>query len=65
MDSASEEKYWRENHDKQPFVKPGHTYEHYMPRRTRPGMKVPKGIRTKNLRTLSPTSRPSSKSTNP
>ena len=31
MDSASEEKYWRENHDKQSFVKPGQTYEHYAP----------------------------------
>lgn len=31
MDSASEEKYWRENHYKQPFVKSGRTYEHYAP----------------------------------
>ncbi len=31
MDSSSEEKYWRENHDKQPFVKPGHTYADYAP----------------------------------
>ena len=28
---AEEEKYWREHHHKQPFVKPGHTYEHYAP----------------------------------
>jgi hypothetical protein len=28
---TEEEKHWREHHHKQPFVKPGHTYEHYAP----------------------------------
>ncbi len=31
MNSTTEETYWREQHEKQPFVKPGHTYEHYAP----------------------------------
>ncbi|HEY5074155.1 MAG TPA: hypothetical protein VII34_05610 [Pyrinomonadaceae bacterium] len=31
MNSKDEEDYWREHHHKQPFVKPGHTYEHYAP----------------------------------
>lgn len=31
MNSKDEENYWREHHHKQPFVKPGHTYEHYAP----------------------------------
>jgi hypothetical protein len=29
MKIKTEETYWREHHDKQPFVKPGHSYEHY------------------------------------
>ncbi len=29
--TTEEEKYWREQHEKQPFVKPGYTYEHYAP----------------------------------
>ena len=29
MNSKDEEKYWRENRHKQPFVKAGHSYEHY------------------------------------
>ena len=31
MEEKIEESYWREHHHKQPFVKPGHTYEHYAP----------------------------------
>lgn len=31
MDSKSEEKYWREHHQKLSSVKPGHSYEHYAP----------------------------------
>ena len=31
MDAKNEEKYWREHHEKQTSVKPGHTYEHYAP----------------------------------
>lgn len=31
MDPQAEEKHWRENHDKQPYAKPGRTYEHYAP----------------------------------
>jgi hypothetical protein len=31
MNSENEENYWRAHHYKQPFVKPGHTYEHYAP----------------------------------
>ena len=31
MNATSEEKYWREQHEKQSFVKPGYTYEHYAP----------------------------------
>jgi hypothetical protein len=27
--NTEEERYWREHHHQQPFVKPGHTYEHY------------------------------------
>ncbi|TMP98229.1 MAG: hypothetical protein E6L07_00930 [Verrucomicrobia bacterium] len=29
--TTEEEKYWREHHEKQPFVKPSYTYEHYAP----------------------------------
>ena len=29
MNSKDEENYWREHHHKQPFVKPGQSYEHY------------------------------------
>jgi hypothetical protein len=31
MNPKDEENYWREHHHKQPYVKPGHTYEHYAP----------------------------------
>ena len=31
MDAKDEEKHWREHHEKQTSVKPGHTYEHYAP----------------------------------
>jgi hypothetical protein len=31
MKSNTEETYWREHHHKQPFVKPGHSYEDYAP----------------------------------
>ncbi len=31
MNPKDEEKHWREQHDKQPFVKPGQTYEHWAP----------------------------------
>src|SRR5205809_5594213 len=29
MNPTEEEKYWREQHQKQSFVKPDYTYEHY------------------------------------
>jgi hypothetical protein len=29
MAESKEEAYWREQHEKQPFVKPGQTYEHF------------------------------------
>lgn len=29
MKSKDEENYWRAHHHEQPFVKPGHPYEHY------------------------------------
>ncbi len=29
MNSKDEENYWRAHHHEQPFVKPGHSYEHY------------------------------------
>jgi len=29
--TTQEEKYWREHHEKQPFVKAGYTYTHYAP----------------------------------
>jgi hypothetical protein len=29
--NTEEETYWREHHRKQPFGKPGHTYDHYAP----------------------------------
>ena len=31
MQSKTEENHWREHHHKQPFVKPGRTYEDYAP----------------------------------
>jgi hypothetical protein len=31
MKPKTEESHWREHHHKQPFVKPGHTYEDYAP----------------------------------
>src|SRR5260370_3212441 len=31
MNPTTEEKYWREHHGKQPFVKSGYTYVHYAP----------------------------------
>jgi hypothetical protein len=31
MNPTEEEKYWREHHEKQSFVKPDYTYEHYAP----------------------------------
>ena len=27
--NTEDERYWREHHRKQPFGKPGHTYDHY------------------------------------
>ncbi len=31
MNPQDEEKHWREHHEKQPFVKPEQTYEHWAP----------------------------------
>jgi hypothetical protein len=36
--SEKEEKYWREQHEKQPFVKPEYTYDDYLRARLQNGL---------------------------